>query len=132
MSELLDQILTGDTEIAVWWGTWAERAVTISRLGRDGTLDEESEQVTRAALDGLAAGWTEIDPTDGLRLLASLLSKDHPLETADALQLAAALRWAEGDTSSAGFVFLDDRLRRAAEDEGFRVLPETVEEGGAQ
>jgi uncharacterized protein len=123
MSEPLDVLLTEDIEIAVWWGTWAECAVTISRLKRDGDLDEEYEQETRAALDGLAVDWTEIEPTDDMRLLASLLSKDHPLKTADALQLAAGLRWCEGDTSGRHFVCLDDRLRRAAWDEGFQVLP---------
>ena len=62
-----------------------------------------------------------------MRLLASLLSRDHPLKTADALQLAAALRWCEGDTMNASFVCLDNRLRGAALDEGFNVLPETLE-----
>lgn len=110
--------------MTVWWGTWAECAVTISRLRREGSLDEESEGETRVALDNLTAGWTEIGPTDALRLLASLLSQIHPLKTADNLQLAAALRWCGGNASGAGFVCLDDRLRRAAQDEGFNVLPE--------
>ena len=123
MSGPLEALLTGDVEIAVWWGTWTECAVTISRLKRDGDLDEEYEQETRAALDGLAVDWTEIEPTIDIRLLASLLSKDHPLGTADALQLAAALRWREGDTNGTRFVCLDNRLRRAARDEGSQVLP---------
>ena len=123
MSGPLEDLLTGDVEIAVWWGTWTECAVTISRLKRDGDLDEEYEQETRAALDGLAVDWTEIEPTIDIRLLASLLSKDHPLRTADALQLAAALRWREGDTNGTRFVCLDNRLRRAARDEGSQVLP---------
>ena len=106
----------------MWWGTWAECAVTISRLKGDGALDEESEQETRAALDGLASDWVEIEPIDDMRLLASLVSKDHSLKTADALQLAAPLRWCEGETSGAAFVCLDERLRRAAEDEGFSEL----------
>ena len=122
-SELLNDLLMRDAEIAVWWGTWAECAVTTSRLKRDGNLDEQSEQETRAALDGLATDWVEIEPIDDMRLLASLPSKDHPLKTADALQLAAALRWCEGDTSGADFVCLDERLRRAASDEGFDVMP---------
>lgn len=53
-----------------------------------------------------------------------LVSKDYPLKAADALQLAAALRWCEVDTDDRRFVCLDNRLRRAAEDEGFDVLPE--------
>ena len=70
---------------------------------------------------------TLLQVDDEIRLLASFLSKDHPLKTADAPQLAAALRWCEGDTASASFVCLDDRLRRAALSEGFDVLPETSE-----
>ena len=129
-SDSLSDLLSEDVEMAVWWGTWAECAVTISRLKRDGYLNEESEQETRAALDGLAEDWVEIEPVDDMRLLASLLSKDHPLKTAAALQLAAALRWCEGDTNGTGFVCLDERLRRAAEDEGFCVLPEPPDEEG--
>jgi len=125
-SETMNTHLQEDDDMVVWWGTWAKRAVAISRLRREDFLDEESERETRAALDGLATDWTEIDSEDDIRLLASLLSKYHPLKTADALQLAA-LRWCEGDTASASFVYLDDRLRRGALHEGFDVLPETLE-----
>ena len=127
-SESLNALLAEDVEMVVWWGTRAECAVTISRLRRAVMLVEESEQETRAALDGLAANWTETGPADDMRLLASLMSKVHPLKTADALQLAAALRWCEGDTSGAGFVCMDGQLRRAALTEGFSVLPESVGE----
>ena len=101
-----------------------ECAVAISRLKRGREVDEESEDAARNRRDRLADGWVEIGPINDLRLLASFVSKDHPLKTADALQLAAALRWCEGDTNGAGFVCLDDRLRLAARDEGFAVLPE--------
>ena len=93
------------------------------RLRREGELDETAEEETRALLDVLAADWNEGRPEDDLRLLAALLSKDHPLKTADAFQLAAALRWCDGDTRGRGFVGLDDRLREAASQEGFDVLP---------
>jgi predicted nucleic acid-binding protein len=122
-SATVKDLLREDDEITVWWGTWIECAVAISRLKHEEKLDEESEERARARLDRLADGWVEIEPADDLRLLASLVSKDHPLKTADALQLAAALRWCEGDTANAAFVCLDDRLRRAARDEGFQVLP---------
>ena len=126
VSERVANLVREDDDIAVWWGTWAECAVAVSRLKREKNFDDETEENARARLDGLAADWTEIDPEDDIRLLASLLSKDHPLKTADALQLAA-LRWCEGDTRNKVFVCLDERLRRAARDEGFDVLPETSE-----
>ena len=126
-SEKMTNLARDDGDITVWWGTWAECAVAISRLRQEDVLTEESEQDVRAVLDDLAADWAEVDPENDMRLLASLLSKDHPLKTADALQLAAALRWCEGDTVGAGFVCLDKRLRHAAQAEGFEILPETLE-----
>lgn len=87
-------------------------------------MNEETEGEARSRLDLLADTWRETRPYDDLRLLASLLSRDHPLKAADALQLAAALRWCEGNTRGAGFVCLDNQLRRAASEEGFDVLPE--------
>jgi predicted nucleic acid-binding protein len=116
-------LLQEDNSLVVWWGTWAECAVAISRLRREGRLNQIDEATARALLSLLTGVWTEIEPTDDVRLSAALLSRDHPLKTADALQLAAALRWCDGNTSGAEFVCLDGRLRRAARDEGFRVLP---------
>jgi len=122
-TETLDRLLLEDDEQATWWGAWVECAVTVNRLRREGRVDEEGEGEARARLDRLAGEWVEVRPMDDVRLLAVLVSKYHPLKAADALQLAAALRWCEGDTAAAGFVCLDERLRRAAEDEGFNVLP---------
>ena len=47
---------------------------------------------------------------------------DHPLRTADALQLGAALVAADGDPQSLELVTLDRRLADAARREGFPVL----------
>ncbi|MGH3086010.1 MAG: hypothetical protein ACRDSJ_01675 [Rubrobacteraceae bacterium] len=85
-----------------------------------------AEKAARTVLDRLAMDWTEIAPADDMRLLASIISKDHPLKTADALQLAASLRWCEGGTEGRSFACLDRTLRRAATDEGFDVLPEAA------
>lgn len=126
-SDTATNLLREDDEITAWWGTWIECSVTISRLRREGRLNETDEEETRAALDRLAGNWIEQRPADDMRLLASIISKDHPLKAADALQLAAALRWCEGDTNGRGFVCLDDRLRQAATDEGFDVLPKLSE-----
>ncbi|HLL38460.1 MAG TPA: type II toxin-antitoxin system VapC family toxin [Rubrobacteraceae bacterium] len=117
-----------EDDTTVWWGTWTECAVAISRLKREGRWGEVSEERTRAALDALATNRLEVEPVDDLRMLAMFISKGHPLKTADTLQLAAALRWREGATADASFVCLDDRLRRAATEEGFHVLPEPPDE----
>ena len=110
----------------MWWGTWAECAVAISRQKREGGFDDATEEAARARVDRLAEDWYEVEPTEGLRLLAMIVSRDHHLKAADCLQLASALRWCEGDTTDAGFVCLDDRLRKAARDEGFFLLPESL------
>ncbi|CAN5882815.1 hypothetical protein BH23ACT11_BH23ACT11_22310 [soil metagenome] len=88
-------------------------------------MTECDETEARITLNELSVDWLEIEPTEDLRLLASLVSKAHPLKAADSLQLAAALRWCEGDTEAAIFVCLDNQLRRAAQDEGFDVLPQS-------
>ena len=123
-SEMVTDLLKEDTDATVWWGTWIECAVAISRLSRENRLTEAGDEEARANLDELSADWLEIEPTNELRLPTMLVSKVHPLKAADCLQLSAALRWCEGDTDGAGFVCLDNRLRRAAEDEGFQLLPE--------
>jgi predicted nucleic acid-binding protein len=121
---VLSELLAEDNRVVVWWGTWIECSVTVSRLRREEILDDRGQEETRATLDDLTTDWQEVEPTSELRLLAMLVSKAHPLKAADALQLAAALRWCEGNTDGANFVCLDNRLCQAAENEGFDVLPE--------
>ena len=127
-SESMANLVLDDGRVAVWWGTWAECAVAVSRLKREKGFDDEVEENARARLDRLAEDWYEVEPTNGMRLPAMIVSRDHHLKAADCLQLAAALRWCEGDTAGAAFVCLDDRLRQAALTEGFDVFPELPEE----
>lgn len=129
MSESVANLVLGDGDISVWWGTWAECAVAISRQKREAGFGDDTEEAARARLDRLAEDWYEVEPTGDLRLLAMIVSRDHHLKAADCLQLASALRWCEGDTTDAGFVSLDEQLRRAAQDEGFDLLPEPPEIG---
>lgn len=123
-SDIATSLLREDADVTVWWGTWVECSVAIGRLRRENKLTETGEEETRVTLDRLSVDWMEVEPTDELRLLTMLVSRDHPLKAADRLQLAAALRWCEGNTGGADFVCLDGRPRSAAEDEGFQVLPE--------
>ncbi len=99
----------------------------ISRQKRERGFDDETEEAARARLDRLAKDWYEVEPTGDLRPLAMIVSRDHHLKAADCLQLASALRWCEGNTTDAGFASLDDQLRRAAQDEGFGLLPESMD-----
>ena len=128
-TEATNSLLREDREIVVWWGTWAECTVAISRFVRESTLNENDEATARFMLGLLAMSWTEVKPTSDIRSLTELLSQDHPRKTADILQLAAALRWCEGVPINKGFVCLDNQLRRSAGSEGFNVLPESLEVG---
>jgi hypothetical protein len=49
------------------------------------------------------------------------------LRAADAMQLGAALEWAEGRPTGRLLMTLDAQLGRAAAREGFRVIPESGE-----
>jgi len=85
--------------------------------------DSEGLRQAREALTTLAEGWSEIQPPELVRHRAEGLLMIHSLRAADALQLAAALLWAEEATLGAEFVCLDQYLRDAAFKEGFTVLP---------
>jgi predicted nucleic acid-binding protein len=70
--------------------------------------------------------WTEIEPSVVVREQAARVLLLHPLRAADALQLAAAIVWANGQASGHEFVCLDHRLRDAAQRERFIVLPKQL------
>lgn len=66
----------------------------------------------------MSASWFEIQPGAALRDHAMRLLRLHPLRAADALQLAAATEFSGGGARGV-FACYDDRLREAAEREGF-------------
>jgi hypothetical protein len=74
-------------------------------------------------LDEFLSKALEVPPSDGLRAIACGVLRVHDLRAADALQLAAALMWAEQRPAGRGFACLDRKLREAATREGFDVLP---------
>jgi hypothetical protein len=112
-----------DSEMVVWWGSAIECASAIARLRRDGHLTALAEQDARGLFDTVRGTWFEVQPGDAVREQALRLLRLHPLRAADALQLAAALEWA-GSPPEGGFVTFDDRLREAAQREGFSI-PDT-------
>jgi len=77
----------------------------------------------KVVLSALAATWSEVQPSEAVRLRAERLLSIHPLRAADALQLASALIWAQETPRGLGFVCLDQNLREGALKEGFSVLP---------
>jgi predicted nucleic acid-binding protein len=123
-SATLTEAVAADREVTVWWGTPVECLSAAYRRHRESPL---AGPVLGAALSRLRAVVEDADtvaPTDDVRRRAGRLVAAHPLRAADALQLAAALIWCEEQPTGEVFVCLDDRLREAAQREGFTLLPQ--------
>lgn len=117
------QLLVQDQDIAFWWGSETECHSALNRRFRDGSLSIDELQYSRQLLREVLARSLEIVPTGALKASACRLLAVHPLRAADALQLAASLEWVQGNPINREIVCLDERLRQAAKQEGFTVLP---------
>jgi predicted nucleic acid-binding protein len=122
-SEALTQRVSADTEPVIWWATPVECQAAIQRRLRDTVLTDQDLTVSNERLRNFLHHVDTVSPTDEVRRRAARLLAVHPLRAADALQLAAALVWAEEQPHGEGFVSLDSRLRAAAAKEGFDVVP---------
>ena len=111
-----------DIEMATWWGTPVECVSALARLEREGVLGSADLAAAFQRLDELAAGWTEVQPSERLKATAVRLLRTHALRAGDALQLAAASAVAEDHPRSLPFVTRDARLALAAEREGFATV----------
>jgi hypothetical protein len=117
-----------DRRLVVWTLTAVEVLSAIRRLLREEALSEqgavEAEDVA-AVIFGRAHVIRDIDRVkEGARRLLRL----HPLRAADALQLAAALAWAEDRPEGSTVHTFDGRLATAARREGFSVIPAEITE----
>lgn len=117
------ELAGSDAAVVVWWGTRTECVSALQRGHREQRIAADLVDRARAVLGRLAAEWSEVQPSEPVRGRAERLLAVHPLRTADAFQLAAALLWARGETAGREFVCLDQRLREAALREGFAVRP---------
>lgn len=122
-SAATEKILRQDPEPVLWWGSVVECGSALAAAQRAGRVTAEDHQTALSTLAALREFAFEVEPTEEVRSRAMRLLSVHPLRAADALQLAAALVWSRGQTTGAGFVCLDNRLREAARREGFDVLP---------
>ena len=111
-----------DPEMVAWWATEAECVSALVRLEREGSLPAASMTESLGRLGALARAWREVQPVTVVRETAIRLLRVHPLRTADALQLGAAIVAAEGHPASLAMVTLDERLAQAAEREGFVIV----------
>jgi len=119
----LKKLAQEDEAIVAWWGSPVECLSALARLRREDALSPAEEEQAQTVLRALMSAWTEVEPTGLVREQAGRVLRLHPLRAADALQLAAALVWCQGDPIHHAFICLDQRLREAARREGFPILP---------
>ena len=112
--------LEEDPEVVMWWGTLVECASALARGRREGILTASEEATALRLLATLREQWYEVLPTEAVRAQALRVLRMHPLRSADALQLGAALEWS-GTPVTKVFVTFDQRLAASAELEGFQV-----------
>jgi hypothetical protein len=118
----LRALYDSEPEMVVWWGTPVECTSALARLEREGAMEPAAVSAAIRQLGALAEQWHEVQPVDLVRRTAARLLRAHNLRAADSLQLAAAVVASEGRPEGLPFVCLDQRLRVAAEREGFSVL----------
>lgn len=116
------ELLRADLGMIVWWSSPVECALAIARLEREDALDRAGVAEAFDRLDTLTRSWAEVTPTRQLRDVARRLLRVHSLRAADALQLAAAYVASEMHPATLSIVTLDDRLRDAADREGFQLV----------
>jgi hypothetical protein len=122
-TDRLKKLAEEDTAFVVWWAAPTECYAAFARLRREAVLSWAEEDNARQFVRLLLAEWTEIDPSREVREQAGRVLLLHPLKAADSLQLAAALVWANGRPAGHEFVCIDQKLREAAQREGFTILP---------
>ena len=120
--------LERDPGVLAWWTTEVECVSALCRLERDSSLDASGLAEAIGRLNELTPSWQVIQPTARVRAAAVRLLRVHPLRSADALQLAAALEGSEGEPRTLPFITLDDGLAHAAGREGFPVVDIEVAE----
>jgi len=123
MSETVKRLIKTDEDVVVWWATRIECFSAVSRRRREGALNADAEVKAKAILSALSTEWSEVQPAEVVRQRAERLLPIHPLRSADAFQLAAALIWAQENPQDHEIVCLDQNLREAAHKEGFIVIP---------
>ncbi len=101
-----------------------ECASALARRWRAGTANRGAHAKAVECIESLEGDWIVVAASEEVRRLAVRSVRIHQLPAGDALQLAAALLWAENRPGGREFVSLDGRLAEAARLEGFSVVPE--------
>ena len=113
--------LDEDPAVVVWTLTPVEVVSALRRLVREAGLEEEAARVAESRLGELVHTAHVVVDVEPIKGRAARLLRLHPLRAFDALQLGAAVHWAEGHPDGRRFHTLDARLALAARREGFQV-----------
>lgn len=113
--------VTADDTMVLWTLTPVEVVSALRRLVREGVLDESAARQCESRLEELVRACHVVIDVEPVKALAARLLRLHPLRAFDALQLGAALHWAEGHPPGRTLHTLDGRLALAAQREGFLV-----------
>ena len=116
-------VATSDPDQIVWWTTATECISALARRLRSGGIDQSGFDSASTRLTDMRDQWSEVLPHTQLRSDAEQYLRRYLLRAADALQLAAAWKAAEGEPNTLALVSFDERLREAARSEGFVVEP---------
>jgi len=111
-----------DPAAVTWTLTPVEITSALRRLVREGALAEGIATQAEAFASEVIGGTHVVTDVERVKPLAARLLRVHPLRAADALQLGAALLWADGTPSGLVVHTFDLRLAQAAEREGFRAI----------
>jgi len=122
MTQQVESWQAADPRVTVWMMTRVEVISAIARKRRESP--ELAALLNRAIrnVHEAVSTWIQISDAIATRHHAERIVMEHPLRTADALQLGAALVAADGAPESLEVVTLDRRLADAARREGFPVL----------
>lgn len=115
--------LREDDAVVVWTLTYVELVSALERRAREGALSQTMALSAQDLAVEILDSAHEITAVSAAKGIAARLLRTHPLRAADALQLAAALLWVEGNPAGSVIHTFDERLGLAALREGFRVVP---------
>jgi uncharacterized protein len=123
MSARMVDWVAADAAIVLWTLTPVEVVSALRRLVREQALEEELAHRAEARLGEIVDASQVVIDVEPVKTLGIRLLRVHPLRAFDALQLGAALHWAEGHPQGRTLHTLDRRLAVAAQREGFIVPP---------
>jgi predicted nucleic acid-binding protein len=108
-----------DPEVAVWWATPVECASAVARLEREGALPSAAAAESFKRLDALARSWIEVEPVDEIRVTARRRAPGIPVAGRGRPATGGGGDRRRETAADPLVVTLDQRLREAAEKEGF-------------